>query len=182
VPQSTQPARSGIPPRQSLAWRLQMNHTRRVVTGAIALSGLGIMDLGLAKDEDKDKAKGKGKAKHKNGKNLLGDKIKVNGSHKIDQEGPHSVSVDVKDGKIAAFHVKHEKKGELAVKKYKTNKKMAQLDTRQPAIVLAQYQYVGTTYIGYAYYDEYGYEVIYWYPYDMILDGDTGAIEYVAAY
>jgi hypothetical protein len=27
--------------------------------------------------------------------------------------------------------------------------------------------------------DDYGDEQIYWYPYDMILDGDTGAVEYV---
>ena len=35
------------------------------------------------------------------------------------------------------------------------------------------------TYIGYAYYDDYGDEQIYWFPVDMIYDGDTGAIEYV---
>ena len=37
----------------------------------------------------------------------------------------------------------------------------------------------GTVYIGYAYYDDYGDEQIYWYPYEIIYDGDTGAIEYV---
>ena len=157
-----------------------MNQTRRALTAGLAFSGLlGIMRPGFAKDNDKPK----GKPKHKNGKDLLGDKIKVNGNHKLEQKGPHTVSVDVKDGKIAAFHVKHDKKGELPVKKYKTSKKMAQLDkVGQSPIVMVQYQYVGTTYIGYSYIDDYGYEEIYWYPYDMILDGDTGAIEYVAAY
>jgi hypothetical protein len=157
-----------------------MNHARRALAFGLAFAGLaGVMDLGFAKDNDKPK----GKPKHKNGKDLLGDKIKLNGNHKLEQKGPHTVSVDVKDGKIAAFHVKHDKKGELPVKKYKTSKKMAQLDgVRQSPIVMAQYQYVGTTYIGYSYIDEYGYEEIYWYPYDMILDGDTGAVEYVAAY
>lgn len=163
-----------------------MNQTRRALSAAIALGGLGLSHFAFAaKDEDKAKGgngKAKGKAKHKNGKDLLGDKIKVNGHHKIDQNGPHSVEVDVKDGKIAAFHVKHDKKGEVPVKKYKTSKKMAQAQQAQPMIVLVQYQYVGTTYIGYSYIDEYGYEDIYWYPYDMILDGDTGAVEYVAAY
>jgi hypothetical protein len=167
-----------------------MDHSRRAFATGLAVAGLfGFAQVGLAaKDDDKAKGgqgpgpgKAKGKAKHKNGKDLLGDKVKVNGRHKIDKQGPHSVEVDVKDGKIAAFHVKHDQKGDLPVKKYKTSKKMAQLD--QPAgIVLVQYQYVGTTYIGYSYIDEYGYEEIYWYPYDMILDGDTGAIEYVAAY
>ena len=49
-------------------------------------------------------------------------------------------------------------------------------------LILAQAQYVGTTYIGYSYIDDYGDEVIYWFPYDMIYDGDTGAIECVPAY
>jgi hypothetical protein len=157
-----------------------MNRTRRTLTAAIALSLTGATAF-AAKDEDKPKG-GKGKAKHKNGKDLLGEKIKVNGNHKLGKNGAHTVSVDVKDGKIAAFHAKHDTKGEVPVKKYKTNKKMASLDARQSPIVLVQYQYVGTTWIGYSYIDEWGYEDIYWYPYDMILDGDTGAVEYVAAY
>ena len=37
-------------------------------------------------------------------------------------------------------------------------------------------------YIGYAYYDDYGDEVIYWFPYEMILDGDTGAVDYIPIY
>jgi hypothetical protein len=36
--------------------------------------------------------------------------------------------------------------------------------------------------IGYSYIDDYGNEVIYWFPYDMILDGATGAIDYVPVY
>ena len=40
-------------------------------------------------------------------------------------------------------------------------------------------QDLGTVWIGYSYIDDYGYEVIYWFPYDMIYDGDTGAIEYI---
>jgi hypothetical protein len=60
---------------------------------------------------------------------------------------------------------------------------MAQTDGLQyVSYLLAQAQYLGTTYIGYAFVDEYGVEEIYWFPYDMILDGDTGAVEYVAAY
>ncbi len=160
-----------------------IDHGRRALSAAIALSGLlGFAELGWAqKNKDNDKPKGKGKAKHKNGKDLLGDKIKVNGKHKIAKEGPHEISVDVKDGKIAAFHAKHDKKGELPIKKYKSSTKMASLDAT-PSSPIVRVQYMGTTYIGFAYYDEYGYEEIYWYPYDMIYDGDTGAVEYVAAY
>jgi hypothetical protein len=175
----TQLATLGIPPHGARREN-DMNHTRRTLSAAIALAGLGLADIAFAQKKDADKPKGKGKAKHKNGKDLLGDKIKTNGNHQLEKSGPHTVSVDVKDGKIAKFHVKHDQKGELQVKKYKTSKKMAQLDQPDRGIVLVQY--IGTTYIGYAYYDEYGDEVIYWYPYDMIYDGDTGAVEYVAAY
>ena len=38
---------------------------------------------------------------------------------------------------------------------------------------------LGTAYIGYAYIDDYGDEQIYWWPYEMICDGDAGAIDYV---
>ena len=150
-----------------------MNRTRRLVTACLALSGLaGIAEIGFAK----------GKRAHHNGAKLVKDKLKTNGHHEIDRNGPHAVSVDVQDGKIAAFHVKHATKGELPVKKYKTKQKMARADgIQQASFVQVQDTYLGTTYIGYAYYDDYGDEQIYWYPYDMILDGDTGAVEYVPA-
>ena len=53
---------------------------------------------------------------------------------------------------------------------------------QQASLQLAQAQSLGTVYIGYAYYDEYGDEVIYWFPYEMIYDGDTGAVEYIPIY
>jgi hypothetical protein len=71
----------------------------------------------------------------------------------------------------------------LPVKKYKTGKKMARAEgTQYVSYQLAQAQSLGTVYIGYAYVDDYGYEEIYWFPYEMIYDGDTGAIEYVQVY
>jgi len=115
---------------------------------------------------------------HHNGQQLLGEKVKTNGTHVIDKKGPFTTSVEVRGGKVAGVHVKHDTKGEVAVKKYKTDKKMTQLDRRTTFI---QAQYVGTTYIGYSYTDEYGDEDIYLFPYDMILDGDTGAVNYVPA-
>ena len=124
------------------------------------------------------------KPHHQNGKQLLGEKIKSNGHHVIAQNGDITASVEVKDGKIAGLHAKHAKKGDLAVKKYKTNQKMAQVDASgggEPRMMTVQDTYVGTMYIGYSYYNDYGDEDIYWFPYDMILDGDTGAIEYVPA-
>ena len=149
-----------------------MNHTRRLLTTGLALSGVfGFVDASFAK----------GKHHHHNGAQMGGDKLKSNGQHVIDKKGPHTVSVDIKDAKIAAFHVKHANKGDLPVKKYKTKKKMAQAEGIQYAsFIQVQDTYLGTTYIGYSYVDDYGDEEIYWYPYDMILDGDTGAVEYVA--
>jgi hypothetical protein len=124
------------------------------------------------------------KAHHQNGKQLLGEKIKSNGHHVLEQKGDVTASVDVRDGKITGLHAKHAKKGDLPVKKYKTTQKMAQADAVQGVahLVNVQYEYVGSTYIGYSYYDDYGYEQIYWFPVDMIYDGDTGAIEYVPTY
>lgn len=159
-----------------------MNHTRRAVAAAIAMSAFVGASAFAAKDDDKAKGgqgKGKGKAKHKSGKDLLGEKIKVNGKHRLAKNGGHTVTVEVKDGKIAAFQAKHDTKGDAPIKKYKTDKKMAALDAPSSPIVLVQYR-VGTTWIGYAYIDDWGYEEIYWFPYDIIMDGDTGAIEYVA--
>jgi uncharacterized protein YdeI (BOF family) len=123
------------------------------------------------------------KAKHENGKTLVGDKIKKNGKQKFHEHGKNSAFVDVKDGKIAGVSVQNADAGNVPVTKYKTNKKMA--DASSYGMVPASMQlaqYMGTTWIGYAYVDEYGEEVIYWFPYDMIYDGDTGAIDYVPAY
>ena len=165
-----------------------MNPNRRLFTVGLAALGASALAGGaMAADKDDDKAKGKGKgkgkAKHKNGKQLLGDKIKTDGKHVVETNGPHTVSMEVKDGKIAGMHVKHSKKGVLPVTKYKTKTKMASADTLQFAsIQRVQLQDLGIVYIGFAYYDEYGNEVIYWYPYDMIYDGDTGAIEYIPVY
>jgi hypothetical protein len=132
---------------------------------------------------------GNAKAGHKmnahDGKQLLGDKIKTNGNHVLDKKGDYTTSVEVKDGKIAGVHVKHAKNGDVPVIKYKTHTKVVQNDRPHyvyASLRLAQDQYLGTEYIGYAYVDEYGYVEIYWFPYDIILDGDTGAIEYIPAY
>jgi hypothetical protein len=127
-------------------------------------------------------AYGKGKHHHKDGKKLLGPKIKSNGNHVVDKNGATTVSFDVRDGKIAGMKARHEKKGDLAVKKYKSKKKMvAQAASGLVAVqyLPAQDTYLGSTWIGYAYIDEWGDEQIYWVPYDMVLDGDTGAVEYI---
>ncbi len=175
----------------------------RFAAAFFAVLGLAAIDgSALAQPKDKEKgggkdrqeqkeSKGGGQAKekkqhkHQNGKDLVGDKIKKNGKHELHKHGKHTASIDVQNGKIRGVSVKHAEKGDVPVKKYKTTKKMVDSSAGglMPAsLVLAQAQYMGTIYIGYAYIDEWGDEVIYWFPYDMIYDGDTGAIEYVPVY
>ncbi len=166
----------------------------RILTASFAALALiaaspAVQAQGKGKDAQKEHQKGGGqkakKAKHHNGKNLVGDKIKQNGKHKFHDHGKHTAFVNVKNGKIAGVEVTHSEKGQVPVKKYKTNKKMADASTgglQRASFVLAQAQSLGNTWIGYAYIDDYGEEVIYWFEYEMILDGDTGAVEYVPVY
>lgn len=171
-----------------------MNASRRslvllLASSALATSFGALADKPAKKPHDKAGQADHGKdhpkkAKHQNGKQLVGDKIKSNGRHALERKGEVSSEVDVKDGKIAGFHAKHAKKGELAVTKYKSKQQMARADALagEPRLLAVQDEYVGTLWIGYAYYDEdYGEEEIYWFPYDMIADGDTGAIWYEPA-
>ena len=182
-----------------------MDRIARLLTILIASLGLvtaGEFALaqGKGKDKDrqeqgqgKDKKEGKEKKakqhKHHDGKSLLGENIKKNGKHKFHENGKFSAIADVQNGKIRGVSVKHADKGEVPVKKYKTNKKMAEVAPAgglQPvSLILAQSsgtQYLGMTWIGYSYIDDWGDKVIYWFPYDMIYDGDTGAVEYIPAY
>jgi len=154
---------------------MNMKLMQRLLTAVLVILGLGALSL---------HAVVMSKVEHQNGKQLLGENIKSNGKHVIDKKGAYTASVEVKDGKVAGVHVNHAKKGDVPVKKYKTNKKMAQADGPQyqnASFRLSQDQYLGTTWIGYSYVDAYGVETIYWFPYDMILDGVTGAIDYVPA-
>ena len=123
------------------------------------------------------------------GQKLLGDKIHSNGSHVIDKVGKNTVSAVVKDGKVTGVKVKHSEKGDVLVKKYKTKTTEAlgqgggavmSFASYDPTL-LAQSEDLGWTWIGYSFIDDYGDEQIYWFPYDMVYDGDTGAVLYVPA-
>jgi hypothetical protein len=136
------------------------------------------------KKEQQSERKAAKKHKHNNGKALLGDKIHANGHHVLKQEHEYTVAAEVKNGKVAGVHVKHAKKGDIKVTKYKTNKKMAMVrGTPVQVASLAPDDMQGmtiTVYIGYGYYDEYDdEEELYWFPEDEVYDGDAGAIEYV---
>ena len=123
------------------------------------------------------------------GQRLLGAKIHANGNHVIDKVGKNTVSAVVKDGKVAGVKVKHSEKGEVLVKKYKTKttEKLGQAGGTMMTFascdptLLAQSDDMGWTWIGYSFIDDYGDEEIYWFPYDEIYDGDTGAVLYVPA-
>jgi hypothetical protein len=105
------------------------------------------------------------KQNHHDGRRLVAAKLKTDGHHDIDKKGHYSASVDSKGGKIAAFHVVHDTKGEIPVKKYKTNKKMVQATGSHltyASFALPQDTDMGTVYIGYSYIDDDGNEEIYW--------------------
>jgi hypothetical protein len=166
--------------------RRQFLFTTLAAALSAAATGTALAQKEQKEREAKGQAKERGTGKHHNhhdGKQLVGEKIKHEGRHEIDRKGQYSAAVDVKNGKIAGMHVKHDTKGEVPVKKYKTNKDMAKESSgfKTTAFIQTQAQYLGTTYIGYSYVDDFGNEEIYWFPYDMILDGDTGAVEYVPA-
>ena len=115
-------------------------------------------------------------AAHHDGKRVLGDKFKTHGNPVIDEKEPHTVSIDVTDGNVACLHVKHNKKGELPIKKYKAGKRMARAEgVPYVGYPLAQAQSLGTVHIGFAYVDDDGDEAIDGFPHEMICDGDTGA-------
>ena len=166
----------------------RFNRTFVALCAALSVAaGAGtVLAQGKGKDKDRSeqgqgKMKEKKEHKHHDGKSLLGDKVKSNGKHVFHKNGKFTAAADVKNGKVAGVTVTDDK-GAVPVKKYKTTKKMAELPAsgfQTVAYNLAQSTYLGETWIGYSYYDEYGYETIYWFPYDMILDGDTGAIEYI---
>jgi myo-inositol-hexaphosphate 3-phosphohydrolase len=151
-----------------------MNMNRVLAAIVIVFSLLAIGNVAFAAAAKKQN--------HHNGHQLVAANLKTDGRHNIDKKGHYSAAVESKGGKIAKFHVVHDTKGEIPVKKYKTHKKMAQ--ATGPSLIYATFALVqdtdmGTVYIGYSYVDDDGNEEIYWFPAEEILDGDTGAIEYV---
>ena len=134
-------------------------------------------------------AKPKAHQRHNHsGQRLLGAKIHSNGPHVIDKVGKNTVTAIVKDGKVAGVKVKNSEKGDLAVKKYKSKTAENLGQAGRTAATYASYDPTmlaqtdnGYTWIGYSFIDDYGDEQIYWFPYDTVYDGDTGAVIYVPA-
>lgn len=152
---------------------MKINLTQRMLTAAVVICGLSALGQAAAAKAHH----------HHDGAKLVAAKLKTDGHHDLEKRGHYTSSVETKGGKIAAFHVKHDTKGDIPVTKYKTHKKMAQASGAHlvnAAFALPQDTDMGTVYIGYSYVDDDGNEEVYWFPYDEIIDGDTGAVEYVA--
>jgi hypothetical protein len=132
------------------------------------------------------------KHNHHDGAQLLGSRIGTDGKHETHKNGASTVHTHVQNKKVIAVSVTHRTKGALAVKKYKSSRKMVQGDGSFPVaadtdgrlIALADYRVAqsSVTYVGYSYVDpDTGEEEIYWYPAEMVADPVTGAIDYVPA-
>src|ERR1700722_3774412 len=153
---------------------MNLNRKQRFLTGMVVLCSL-ITVTGVAVAAAKAHH-------HHDGKQLLASSGKKDGRHVIDKKGHYTTAVETRGGKVAGVHVVHDTKGEIPVKKYRTHKKMAQAAGEHvvyASFLLGQDQDMGTVYIGYAYTDDYGNEEIYWFPYDEVIDGDTGAVDYI---
>jgi hypothetical protein len=113
---------------------------------------------------------------------LLGEKINRDGKHELHRNGEHTVHVHVANRKITNLTVTHRTKGNVAVKKFKTTKKVVEnLTSRRLVESKGQRQVhfvagsssdavaqVATVYYGYAYFDGTDY-VIYWFPADYVV-------------
>ena len=127
------------------------------------------------------------KHNHNSGPQLLGNRLNTNGKHEVHKVGEHTVHVHVENRKVAGISVTHRTKGNVAVKKYKTTRKMAQgkeidapVGTTGSLVRPAGYQVAqaGIVYIGYSFFDGVD-EYIYWFPAEMVVDPFTGAVDYV---
>jgi len=127
------------------------------------------------------------KHNHNNGQQLVGNRLNTNGRHEVHKVGEHTVHVHIENKKVAAVSVTHRTKGNVAVKKYKTTRKMAQgneidapMEVNGSLVQSAGYQVAqsAVVYIGYSFFDGVD-EYIYWFPAEMVVDPFTGAVDYV---
>ena len=124
--------------------------------------------------------------KHQPAHQLLGNKINTDGKHEIHKQGDHTIHAHVKGKKITHTSVTHKTKGEVPVKKFKTNKKVVQLAA--PRFAAAETGFVAPVsyrlaqqivwMVGWAY-NDLGEEYYYWFPAEMVVDPFTGAVDYI---
>lgn len=140
---------------------------RRTVLGLLAsASVVAASGRALAKQEH-----------HKDGKALLGPRLKQNGKHQLDKAGKATVTAEVNNGKVVAMTATDPQKGNLPVRKLKSRKKMAALD---PAIihVAAGDTQLAQDVVYYAWCFDDGVDLwCYWYPADVVIV-DAGWVDY----
>ena len=136
--------------------------SRRIVLGLLAsTAATGFSGIALAKQEH-----------HKNGHTLLGAKLKQNGKHQIDTLGKAAVTAEVKDGKVVGMAATDPQKGNLPVRKLKSNKKMASADPSIIAVALTgdTPELVQAVVVYYAWCFDDGIDYYcYWYPADVVI-------------
>jgi hypothetical protein len=102
------------------------------------------------------------KHQHQDGLQLLGNKVNMTGKHDVHKVGEHTISIHVENKKIARVTVAHRTKGNVAVKKYKTPRKMAQgyelnvpIEDSSALLQPASYRVAqsGVVYVGYSFSD-----------------------------
>src|SRR5215510_8054650 len=122
------------------------------------------------------------KHQHKNGHNLLGDKLKQNGRHQIEKAGQDTVSAEVNNGKVTAMSANHPQNGNLPARKVKSRQKMAEIEPRgvRVAANVESPQLAQTiVYTSYGWCFDDGLDVYcYWYPADVVIV-DTSWVEFV---
>src|SRR5579859_5267688 len=136
---------------------------RRLVLGMmVAASTISTSRVALAKEKH-----------HLNGKDLLGEKIKQNGKHKIHTTGKNvDVFAEVNNGKVTAVTA-----AGMQVKKVKSRQKLAETT---PGIMLASMKLAQADvyYYGYWVYDDLT-DTYFWFPVDYVIV-DSSWVEYVA--
>jgi hypothetical protein len=138
--------------------------SRRLALGVIAAATtVGASRLAFAKEK---------KEKHQlNGKDLLGEKIKKNGKHKIHTTGKKTdVFAEVNNGKVTGISA-----AGMQVKKVRSRQKLAEA---APGITLANMQLAQADayYYGYWVYDDEA-DYYYWFPADYVIV-DSSWVEY----
>jgi hypothetical protein len=136
-----------------------MLNRRTIVTIVVSTSLVATAGLAMAKN-----------AHHNNGHNLLGAKLHQSGKHEVGKIGTNSVVAEVSNDKVVGMGA-----GNLAAKKVKSSKKLADADTAQVAangpIRLAQ---TADYYYGYCF-DTGTDEYCYWYPATDVIVTDPWA-------
>ena len=143
---------------------------RRIILGLLASVSTLAAGGALAQ-----KGKAKKPKKHMNGSQLVGEKIKQNGKHKIGKAGKADVEIEVKGGKVAALTA-----GGSPVRKIKSKQKLAVVT---PSLILASAKsedirlaQMSDWYYGY-WIDEVDYDYYYWFTADEVYV-DASWVEY----